>query len=203
MHERGHKEACSYLSTVDPILSQLINRFGWVSLDANRDHFASLAQSIVSQQLSEKAGQTIWNRLVAKFPNNTLTPELVLEAEHASLRASGISNSKAMYIKNVARAFSENLVKPDSFQYMEDEAVISQLTAIKGIGRWTSEMFLIFSLGREDIFSFGDAGLSRAIHLLYGKGKKLSTKHIDKITRIWSPYRSYASLLLWKSLDNE
>ncbi|OGG02425.1 hypothetical protein A2Z33_05190 [Candidatus Gottesmanbacteria bacterium RBG_16_52_11] len=118
----------------------------------------------------------------------------------SELRVSGVSESKANYIRNTASAFLDGRLVSSKLDRLTDQEVITVLTSVKGIGRWTAEMFLIFSLGRPDVFSFGDAGLMRAVNRLYGKKRPLTQDQIRKITRRWSPYRSYACILLWRSL---
>ncbi len=180
----------------DPVMKKLIESHGVIHLIPQTNYFESLLESIVSQQLSIKAADTIWKRLILVLEK--VTPENVIAAEHEKLRSSGISNSKARYIKNIADAFSTNHVIPKKFPDMTDEEIIHELIAIKGIGEWTAQMFLIFSLGRPDVFAPNDAGLIRAIKNLYGAKANIYT-----ISGVWKPYRSYASLLLWRSLDNK
>jgi DNA-3-methyladenine glycosylase II len=190
-----------HFRAVDPVLFALAGRIGPVRLTPTADHFAALAEAIVSQQLSEKAGATIWNRFLGLFPGRLVTPETVLSRPEDVLRPCGISASKARYIRNVAAAFVGHTVTPERFAAMPDGEIIDQLTAIKGVGRWTAEMFLIFSLGREDVFSAGDLGLRNALRAIYGKhGRHLTDRQVAKLTAVWSPYRSYACLVLWKSL---
>jgi DNA-3-methyladenine glycosylase II len=191
-----------FLSIPDNIIDTVLLKYGLIKIYPSQFYFANLVESVVCQQLSEKAGATIWKRFQELFPNKFITPKNVLEKSLEILRKSGISFAKAGYIQNIAEAYINNIITPDKFSLMTDDQVIAQLTQVKGIGRWTAEMFLIFSLGREDVFSFGDTGLIRAINDLYGKGNKMSPTQIEKIVRKWSPYRSYASLLLWKSLNN-
>ncbi len=173
-----------------------------IKLRVSDDPFCDLLESIVSQQLSIKASDTIWNRLKDLLPDRLVTPGAILALPVEVSRTAGLSGSKASYIRNVADAFMNGLVTPKEFSIMTDEDVITQLVKIKGVGRWTAEMFLIFSLGREDVFSYGDLGLRNAVNRIYAKGKKsLSETAIIKIAKHWSPYRSYASRALWKSID--
>jgi DNA-3-methyladenine glycosylase II len=191
----------NHLKSRDSRLIPLIEKFSDISLQPSQNYFIDLINSIVGQQLSMKAGDTIWARFSALFKGKSLNPQTVSLKTVEELRISGVSNSKAQYIKNVADAFLHNLVTPEKFPVMADEQIIEELVKIKGVGRWTAEMFCIFSLGREDIFSFGDLGLSNALMKLYDRKKPYAKKTIERITKKWSPYRSYASLLLWKSLE--
>lgn len=185
----------------DGLISGLAEKFPDLDLSVSDEFFRDLAESIICQQLSEKAGGTIWKRVKA-LTGEKFTPEAVLALPVEMIRSAGTSRAKAEYVRNTARSFRDGKIRPDLFDDLSDEAVIAALTTIKGIGRWTAEMFLIFSLGREDVFSFGDAGLMRAMKKLYGRKNRLSKNRIIRITRKWSPYRSYACLLLWKSLEN-
>jgi DNA-3-methyladenine glycosylase II len=196
-----NQKIANYLASKEPKFIPIIKANPDLSLPLSTSYFSDIVNAIICQQLSDKAGAAIWKRFKILFSPNTITPSAVKKIPVKTLRTSGISNAKAQYIHNVAQAFVEGLVTPNQFSKMSDEAVINQLTLIKGIGRWTAEMFCIFSLGREDIFSFGDVGLFNAICKLYGRDKPFSTQRIEQITRTWSPYRSYASLLLWKSLE--
>jgi DNA-3-methyladenine glycosylase II len=184
----------------DPVLSVYAERYSSIEIVPSADHFSDLCNAIVCQQLSEKAGASIWNRFEAAFGRQGIVPVTITGRNADALRALGISWSKAGYIKNIAAAFLDGTVTPHLFTNMEDEAIIRQLTGIKGVGRWTAEMFLIFSLGREDVFSPGDLGLRRAIQKMYGYKSEPALRTLATISRKWSPYRSYASLVLWKSL---
>ena len=195
------KRIAEHLKFSDSTLIPLIEKFPDIRLIPSNDHFVDLASAIVCQQLSDKAGAAIWKRFEALFIGKKVTPEYVTNKSIEELRTSGISNSKAQYIKNVADAFLQHLVTPEKFSGMDDENIITELVQIKGVGRWTAEMFCIFSLGREDIFSTGDLGLSNALAKLYGKTKPYAKSTMERIGKKWSPYRSYASLLLWKSLE--
>lgn len=175
----------------DPVLARILNAVTITKLVPSTDYFSDLCETIVNQQLSEKAGATIWRRFSALFPK--FSPSSVIATPDAKIRAAGISWSKISYIKNIARYAQENDLQ--KFNNLQNEAVVSELTKIKGIGRWTAEMFLMFSLGREDVFSDGDVGLKRAILKLYGK------RNMKKIIASWSPYKTYACRLLWKSLE--
>jgi DNA-3-methyladenine glycosylase II len=200
MHEvvRNHFLKC------DPVIYKLFMTIGDIDIVPSENHFVDLLESIVSQQLSIKAADTIWGRYTNVLPCHIVTPESVLSLSVETARTAGLSGSKASYIRNVAEAFQNGFVTPEKFPTMTDEEVITQLVQIKGVGRWTAEMFLIFSLGREDVFSMGDLGLRNAINRIYAKGKKpLSDGAIAKMSKRWSPYRSYASRALWKSLDTQ
>ena len=179
-----------------------IEKYGVIDYELHSDYLTALLSNIVGQQLSGRVADVIWGRVVA-LAGGEVTADKVLALDNEALRGAGLSRNKASYIKNIARAVSEGNLTLDKFGDMTDEAVIGQLTAIKGIGAWTAEMFLIFSLGRLDVFSKGDGGLARAVNNLYGNGVELSVKERLAVTEAWKPYRSIASLYLWRSLDNK
>ncbi|MFA5449245.1 MAG: DNA-3-methyladenine glycosylase [Clostridia bacterium] len=194
-------EVREYLSKSDPIMGAVIEKYGIIEYELLNCYFNALLANIVGQQLSGKVADTIFNRFLSLIEGE-LTAEKVLAIDDEKLRSVGLSRNKAAYIKNVAQAAADGSLALDKFDDMTDTAVVSQLTAIKGIGEWTAEMFLIFSLGRLDIFSKGDGGLARAINILYGRSRELSAKERLAVTEVWKPYRSIASLYLWRSLDN-
>jgi DNA-3-methyladenine glycosylase II len=187
----------------DPVIHKVIRRLDlstWLKPRKPERYFLSLCQDIISQQLSDKAAMTICNRFEALFSHKRVTPEHVLAVKDETLRQVGMSWSKAGYVKNIAQAFLAGELKAAELRKLPDEEVITKLVKIKGIGRWTAEMFLIFSLGRKDIFSHGDAGLRRAIEKLY-RLTNPTQQQVETITQPWSPYRSYGSLSLWHSLE--
>jgi DNA-3-methyladenine glycosylase II len=185
----------------DPILNALVKKYNAPKFeDRSEKLYEELVESIIGQQLSGKAADTIFKRFLAlynnsKFPN----PEELLKTDNEKLRSAGMSYSKASYIKNIAQAFKENLLEVEKIKKLSDEDVKKELTKIKGVGNWTAEMILIFTLKREDVFSLGDAGLRRAIKNLYNVEKD---SDILKLAEIWKPKRSYASWYLWRSLEN-
>lgn len=185
----------------DPIMKRLIDRYGKQTLAESDDLFADLTRSITGQQLSGKAAGTIWKRVTALL-DGKITPSGFLTISDEQLRGAGLSSGKTRYIKGLAAAIDNRTLDLELLRTLDDEKVIEQLTKIKGIGRWTAEMFLIFSLARPDVFSFGDGGLGSAIKRLYNNGEELDRNMITEISGKWRPWRSYASLYLWESIDN-
>lgn len=163
-------------------------------------YFWSLCSSIIGQQLSEKVAPIIESRVKVVLKNE-LNPESVLSTSDDQLRAAGLSFSKISYLKNVAVAWQSGEINPSALANLTDEEVIAQLIKIKGVGRWTAEMFLIFTLARPDIFSVGDYGLRRAISLAYEIPMETKPKELLELSATWAPNRSLASRLLWRSLD--
>lgn len=164
------------------------------------DYFQELADSIVSQQLSGKAATTIFNRFLDLLPDHQLTPQAVLKITDDKLRSVGLSRAKASYIKDLAAKVLDGTTELSHLQDLDDEKVIEELITVKGIGRWTAEMFLMFTLGRKDVFSAGDLGLMNAIKKLYGI-EKPTKEQLQELEKKWTPYRTTASRILWKSLE--
>ena len=164
-------------------------------------YFPKLCREIISQQLAGKAAHAIVGRFAALFPREKITPERVLAIPEEGLRAIGMSWAKARYVRNLAEKTLAGEIEFKKFPAMGEEEVIAELTKVSGIGRWTAEMFLMFTLGREDVFSYGDLGLLKGFAQLYGKRKAKIQKSMEAVVRRWSPYKSYASLTLWQVKD--
>ena len=190
----------------DPVLAAIIKRHGPCGLGAARDrfdHFAMLVRAIVFQQLSTKAATTIHNRLLACMPGGKASAECLAAVTEAELRAAGISRQKADYLRDLCEKVGSGAVPLDAVDAMTDEEVIEALTKVKGIGRWTAEMFLIFRLQRPDVLPIGDLGIVNAIQKAYRLRKKPTPERMRKLGEAWRPYRSVATWYLWRSLDNE
>ncbi len=186
----------------DPILLQLVEKYPAPKFeDRSAKLFTELLESIVSQQLSIKAADTIYARFLNLFSDEKpLTPENLLAIDVEALRGIGISYQKASYLHSIADAFISDLIDIDEIKNMSDTEVISSLTQIRGVGRWTAEMILIFTLNRPDVFSIGDLGLRNAITRLYGITDQ---KKMLELSETWAPHRSTASWYLWRSLENK
>ena len=183
----------------DPILSEIIERHPRVHIVARGDAFLTLARAIVGQQISVKAAQSVWNRVLALVLE--MTPEKVLAQERPRLRACGLSDRKVEYIADLAQHFADGTVHVARWPQMSDEEVIAELVQVRGIGRWTAEMFLMFNLMRPDVLPLDDLGLQKGIRVAYFKGRKISLKRMRKIGEQWRPWRSVATWYLWRSLD--
>lgn len=196
-------EAMAYLKKSDSVLAKLFGKVEPHVLRPSKNYFESLTDAIISQQLSGKAAATIFKRFKDLFPGGKFpTPAKVLAKSDTELRSVGVSGSKASYIKNIAAGFEDGSL---GFKYINkktDEEIIEMLVRIKGIGRWTAEMFLIFSLSRPDVFSFGDLGLRNAVKKVYGLRKDPSPEKLKQLSAKWCPHRTCASLYLWASLDS-
>ncbi len=198
-------EADQYLAKADPVLAPLIARHGPCTLAQKpSDPFHILCTSIISQQLSAKGADTIQGRVeVLVKANPHLEPAHFKGIRHASLRRAGLSNAKARWIVEIARRVREGEFSFDALNRLDDEAAIEMLDALPGIGRWSAEMYLMFALGRLDIFAMDDLGLRRSVNRLYARGRKLGDRRTLAITRAWAPYRSVASWYLWRLGDEE
>ena len=191
--------ATAHLARRDKVLRKLIRKFPEADLVSRGDAFQTLARAIVGQQISVKAAQSIWGRFAECV--GKVTPENVAAREDTALRACGFSGQKVSYVKDLARRFASGEVKPLRWGRLDDEAIIEELVAVKGIGRWTVEMFLIFHLKRPDVLPVDDLGLRRAMEREYNRGKPLTRDRMRELGEPWAPYRSVATWYLWRSLD--
>lgn len=190
--------------SLDPVMRNIIRDTGTVRVARRPDVCLYLCKSIVSQQLSTKVAAVIERRLSELLPAGASTPESILSLPERKLRSIGLSAAKSSYLHNVARYFSELSLTDATFRSMEDESVIELLTGIKGVGRWTAEMTLLFSLGRKDVFSTGDYGIQQAMATAYRlpvTDKKRLIASMSELAKNWAPYRSYACLHLWRYRD--
>ena len=186
----------------DPVLARIIEEVGPCTLKLERDHFKALAESIIYQQLSGKAASTIVKRFMALYPKRSFpTPKDILRTKDEKLRSVGISPQKLRYLKDLSQKFSDGTIDTSNFKRMSDEEIIDHLIQGKGIGRWTAEMFLIFSLGRPDVLPVDDLGIQKAIKELYRLHKMPSPDKMRKIGKKWEPYRTVATWYLWRSQD--
>jgi DNA-3-methyladenine glycosylase II len=189
----------------DPVLAPLIKQHGACRIaDALRvDHFSALVRAIIFQQLSTKAASTIHARLLGLMPDAGVTPASLIAIEDQQLRSVGISRQKAMYLRDLCDKVRSGAVKLDSVETLDDEAVIDALTQVKGIGRWTAEMFLMFRLHRPDVLPVDDLGIVTAVQRVYGLRKRPTADRLRRLAEPWRPYRSIACWYLWRSLDNQ
>jgi len=192
-------EAIRQLADADPVMAALIGRYAGTGLCSRGDAFGTLARSIVGQQISVKAADAVWARFAAAV--GTVSPAAVLAAGEAGLASSGLSRRKIEYMVDLAGHFAAGRIRPEHWADMADEAVIAELAAVRGIGRWTAEMFLIFNLLRPDVFPLDDLGLQRAIFDHYFGGEKQPRRVLAELGEGWRPWRTVATWYLWRSLD--
>lgn len=189
------------LKEKDPVLAEIIDRVGHCTLELEEDSFRALAEAILYQQLSLKAASTIVGRFIEIYPNRPFPKPIdILETEDERLRKAGISRQKIRYLKDLSCKFMDGIVTPPKFSDMTNDEIVEQLIKVKGIGRWTAEMFLIFSLGRVNVLPVDDLGFRKAIQKWYGFENFPSEVQIRIIAKKWEPYCTVATWYLWKSL---
>ena len=204
---KASPKAVAALSAADPVMARLVDQHARVvRRDLRRerpgDAYGALLRSIVGQQLSTKAARTIYGRLTDLFDGHAPTPRQLLAVDPERIRAAGLSYSKIAYLRDLAARVEDGALELERLPELPDEEVSDQLTAIKGVGQWTADMFMMFHLGRPDILPVGDLGIRRAVQLEYRMRKPPDPKRLEKVAKPWRPYRTLACLFLWSSLDN-
>jgi DNA-3-methyladenine glycosylase II len=197
------KAARHHLQRTDPTMRLIIKRVGPFTARLKRDRFGTLVQSIVSQQISGMAARSILSRLEALVGPQTIRPDVLRALDSNTLRSIGLSRQKVTYILDLAEKVDSSSVDLDRLSRLEDEEIIEELTRIKGIGRWTAQMFLMFSLGRLDVLPTADLGLQNAIKKNYKTRGELSSAKIERLARPWRPYATIACWYLWQSLSSD
>jgi DNA-3-methyladenine glycosylase II len=195
------ESAVLHLRRSDPVMRSIVKAIGPCGLKpgSRGDNFTTICRAIVGQQLSAKAAETIWQRLIALHPNGRkLRPEDVLSATDKQLRSAGLSNAKVLYVKDLAARTASGELKLNRISRFDDDAIVDQLVAVKGVGRWTAEMFLIFKLGRPDVWPTGDLGIRNAVKRAYNL--EPTKQNMQTVAEPWRPWRSVASWYLWRSL---
>jgi DNA-3-methyladenine glycosylase II len=187
------------LARRDAVLGGIIRAYPRIALQSRGDPFRTLARAIVGQQISVKAAQSVWDRVAAAAP--TLAPEAVLRLRVRRLRACGLSERKAEYLRDLARHFADGAIRLERWPQMDDEAVIAELVQVRGIGRWTAEMLLMFSLLRPNVLPVDDLGLRRAAGRHYFDCEDVGADELRALGAQWEPWRSVATWYLWRSLD--
>src|SRR5579863_6310896 len=196
------RKARMHLSKADPVLARIIAEVGPLGIEPRRERFQALARAIIFQQLAGAAATAIYGRFVALFPGAEFpTPEQVLAKTVTELRGVGLSEKKAIYIKDLAAHIRDGKLNFHRFHLMTDEEIIDHLVMVKGIGRWTAEMFLMFNLGRPDVMPADDLGVQNAIRRHYKMRQRPNRKQLLKHAERWRPYRTAAAWYLWRSLD--
>lgn len=197
------REVLLHLSSGDPVLARLIDRIGPYAMEYLEPDFETLVRSIVFQQLSGKVARVIFQRLLAAAGGGRLTPENVLRLRPGRMRAVGLSQQKVAYIRDLARRTRSGEVDFEALPALPDEDVCRALTAVKGIGVWTAQMFLIFALRRPDVLPSADLGIRAAIRNLYGLAELPQPAQVEEQARPWRPYATVASWYLWRSLEGQ
>ena len=192
-------DACTHLSKRDRVMKRLIPRFGDACLESRGDAFVTLARSIVGQQISVKAAQSVWSKF--ELLPRRMTPANVLKLKVDDMRAAGLSARKVEYLVDLALHFDSKRIHVKQWQGMDDEAIVAELVAIRGIGRWTAEMFLMFHLMRPDVLPLDDVGLINGISQNYFSGEPVSRSEAREVADAWAPWRSVATWYMWRSLE--
>lgn len=203
----GYGAADRHLLGADPVLARLIEQGGPLDPEDRRrgrpaDPYGALLRSIVGQQLSTRAARTIYGRVAELFGGGTPTPRQLLDADPEAMRAAGLSRAKVAYMRDLAEQVESGKLPLERISEQPDEEVVAELTAVKGLGRWTAEMFLMFHLGRPDVLPVGDLGIRRAVEGAYGLEALPDAAELERIAEPWRPQRTLACLYLWRSLDN-
>ncbi len=193
------EEACAHLVQKDRVMKRLIPQFDQACLQSRGDAFVTLARSIVGQQISVKAAQSVWDKF-SRLPRQ-MTPPNVLKLKVDDMRAAGLSARKVEYLVDLALHFDSGVVHVKGWESMGDEEIIAELVAIRGIGRWTAEMFLIFHLMRPNVLPLDDVGLINGISKNYFSGESVSRSDAREVARGWAPYCTVATWYIWRSLD--
>lgn len=194
------EQATRELAIHDKVISKLISSFKGAILRSHGDAFTTLARSIVSQQISIKAAESVWHKIIVNVPE--ITPQTVYNLENNVLRSCGLSQMKTDYLQDLSLHFINKDLNETTWYEMDDEALILELTRVKGVGRWTAEMFLIFHMLRPNILPINDLGLKRALSIHYNDNKPVSKNKMYIISDPWRPWRSVATWYLWRSLDS-
>ena len=207
MPVKASPKVVAALREADPVMARLVDEHAVVvrrDLKRERpgDAYGALLRSIVGQQLSTKAARTIYGRMTDLFDGHAPTPQQLLDVDPERIRAAGLSYGKISYLRDLAAHVEDGSLELERLPELTDEEVTAQLTAIKGLGKWTADMFLMFHLGRPDILPVGDLGIRRAVQVEYRMRKLPDAKRLEKVGRPWRPYRTLACLFLWSSLDN-
>jgi DNA-3-methyladenine glycosylase II len=196
---RYWQQATRELSQRDAVIRRIAGKSLGLTLRSRGDAFSTLARSIVGQQISVKAAESVWQKFAAAVP--AIRPEIIRAHDSEALRACGLSRSKVHYLQDLASHFVENRLDVTRWKRMSDDELIAELTQVRGIGRWTAEMFLIFYMTRPDVLPVDDIGLQRAMSLHYNHGRPLTKMKMNSIATRWLPWRSVATWYMWRSLD--
>ena len=196
------KSILQHFDEKDAVMAGLIRRVGPFRLNRNRNYFQVLCKAIVGQQISTKAAESINRRFQNLFPRNRPTPKKVQELAEQKLREVGLSGQKVKYMKDLSEKFIDRTIRPHSMAYQDNEEIIRQLIGVYGIGRWTAEMFLIFSLGRMDVLPVGDLGLRAGVKLIYNMRGMPSPDRVRVLGRKWQPFATVGTWYIWRILDD-
>ena len=196
------KESANKLAEIDPRFLRLISEFGYPTFKGENNYFEALIRNIIYQQLSGKAAQTIYNRFLALFNTTQYpSPDEILITPFVNLRGAGLSNQKVTYILDLSKKYVDGTLQLDELDGKSNKEVSAQLIQVKGIGQWTADMFLMFTLNREDVFPLGDLGVKKGVAIIENLPELPTEKHMAEISEKWQPYRTIAAWYMWKLVD--
>ena len=200
------RKILNHFKKVDPTLYAATHDRDWfeeIVRIPEKEYFRNICRTIVGQQLSGKAAHSIWKRFESLFPQKKVSPKKILLYSDEELRDAGMAYAKVYALKDLAEKVTNKTVRLKKLSTLDDQGVYDELIQVRGIGPWTIEMFMMFSLGREDLFSYGDLGLIKGIQKIHNLKKKPTERQLNRITKKWSPYRTYAALILWHHVDQK
>lgn len=197
----SHQKILEHFDSQDPVIARVIREVGKFGLQSNKNYFVVLCRAIISQQISIKAAESIFKRFRIAFHGKTPTPRRVMGLGESALRGAGLSRQKISYLKDLSSKFLDKSIRSRRLTYLGNDEVIRQLTDVHGIGRWTAEMFLIFSLNRLDVLPIGDLGFRLALKNLYNMKSLPSRKRMERLGRKWHPYETIATWYAWRTQD--
>lgn len=197
------RQILKHFDRQDPVLAATIRKIGPLRLRRNRNYFQVLCKAIVSQQISTRVAEVIHGRFQALFEGRTPTPERVAATPEATLRGVGLSRQKVAYLHDLSARFLDQTIRPHQLNYLDNEDIVQRLIAVHGIGRWTAEMFLIFSLNRMDVLPVGDLGLRAAVQALYQLPELPGAKQLRSLGEAWHPLETVATWYAWRTLDEQ
>ncbi len=196
------KESANKLAEIDPRFLRLISEFGYPAFKRENNYFEALIKNIIYQQLSGKAAQTIYNRFLALFNTTQYpSPDDILITPFENLRGAGLSNQKVTYLLDLSKKYVDGTLQLDELDEKSNKEVSDQLIQVKGIGQWTADMFLMFTLNREDVFPLGDLGVKKGVAIIENLSELPTEKHMAEISEKWQPYRTIAAWYMWKLVD--
>ncbi len=201
--KRVWKKGMAHLRKNDRKIAEIIERMGYIELEWGPGDYHALVRSFISQQISGSAAESIYNKFIGLYSGRMPTPKEFLKTPQKRIRGVGISPQKYSYIKDLSQRIVSKKLSLEGLKHMPDDQVVERLDEVKGIGRWTAEMFLIFSLNRADVFPADDLGIIKAVQKVYGLRKMPERKKLDRLSEKWRPYRSVATIYLWWSLDSK
>lgn len=199
----GRQKILEHFDERDPVIAKVIREYGPMRLSKNGNYFIVLCRAIISQQISTKAADSIYKKFDGLFDGRSPNPERVRGLGESALRSAGLSRQKTAYLKDLGAKFLDGTIRPHQLNYLSNEEAIDRLTKVYGIGQWTAEMFLIFSLNRPDVLPVGDLGLQAALQKIYGLRQRPNAKKLRALGKKWTPLETVATWYAWRTVDED